>query len=266
MKNYLSNRQSIVNFYGKFSTSETLRTGVSQGSILGPLLFTIFINDLCLLVVNSNKTIFADDTTLYLKGSNLQKIACELEKDLEIVAGWLRHNRLLLNVKKSNAMIFKWKYQQNMDVMNTNIDAFEELEIKCGGERIPLVKKFTLFGVLLDEFLTFDMHTIAVCSKVNWKISVLKKSSFLFDLKFRVTLFKLFIMSKYDYCSSLFIHFSDCRNYERLDKNFAKAIKSYLKINIYNHNIEEQLTVLKNYKLIPLKLRFFKNLVFLFSL
>ena len=150
-------------------------------------------------------------------------------------------------------------------MMNTNIDAFEELEIKCGGERIPLVKKFTLLGVLL--FILLDMHIIAVCSKVNWKISVIKKSSYLFDLKSRVTLFKLFIMFKYDYCSSLFIHFSDCRNNERLDKNFAKAIKSYLKINIYNHIIEEQLTVLKNYTLIPLKLRFFKDLVFfVFSL
>ena len=72
MKYYLSNIQSIVNFYGKFSTSETLRTGVPQVSILGPLLFIIFINDLCHLVLNSNKTIFAD-TTLYLNGSNLRK-------------------------------------------------------------------------------------------------------------------------------------------------------------------------------------------------
>ncbi len=267
MKNYLSNRQSNVNFYGKFSTRETLRTGVPQGSILGPLLFVIFINNMCHLMLNSNKTIFADDTTLYLTGFNLRRIACELEKGLEIVADWLKHNRLLLNVKKSNAMIFKWKYQRKIDLMNTNIDAFKDLEIKCGGEKIPFVKKFTLLGVLLDEFLTFDLHTIAVCSKVNWKISVLKKSSYLFDIKFRVTLFKLFIMSKYDYCSSLFIHFSDGRNNERLDKNFAKAIKSYLKINIFNHNIEEQLMVLKNYTLLPLKLRFFKNFVFfVFSL
>ena len=122
---------------------------------------------MCHLVLNSNKTIFADDTTLYLTGFNLRRIACELEKDLEIVADWLKHNRLLLNVKKSNAMIFKWKYQRKMDLMNTNIDAFEDLEIKCGGEKIPFVKKFTLLGVLLDEFLTFDLHTIAVCSKVN---------------------------------------------------------------------------------------------------
>ena len=159
-------------------------------------------------------------------------------------------------------MIFKWKYQRKFDMLNTNIDAILDLEIKCDGEKIPFVKKFTLLGIILDEFLTFDLHTISVCSKVNWKVSVLRKSSYLFDIKFRIILFKLFIMSKYDYCSSLFIHFTNGDNNERLDKNFAKAIKSYLKINIYNLTIEQQLMVLKDYTLLPLKLRFFKNFVF----
>jgi hypothetical protein len=109
-------------------------------------------------------------------------------------------------------MRFKWKYQRKIDLLNTNIDAIEDIIIKCENEKIPFVKKFTLLGVILDEYLTFDLHTISICSKVNWKISVLRKSSYLFDLKFRVTLFKLFIMSKYDYCSSLFIYFSDVCN------------------------------------------------------
>ena len=88
-------------------------------------------------------------------------------------------------------MVFKWKYQRKIDVLNINIDAIDNIEIKCENEKIPFVKKFTLLGVILDEYLTFDLHTIGVCSKVNWKISVLKKSSYLFDLKFRITLFKL---------------------------------------------------------------------------
>ena len=95
-------------------------------------------------------------------------------------------------------MIFKWKYQQQFDIMNTNLDAQNNVEIKCNNQLIPFVKKFTLLGVTLDEFLTFDEHKISLCSKVNWKISILKKSSILFDLKFRTTLFKLFIMPKYD--------------------------------------------------------------------
>ena len=126
------------------------------------------------------------------------------QANLYLLTTPLFFKRLLLNVNKSNAMIFKWKYQKQIDVMNTNLDAQINVLIKCNNQLIPFVKKFTLLGVTLDEFLTFDVHTISLCSKVNWKISILKKSSFLFDLKFRTTLFKLFIMSKYDYCSSLF--------------------------------------------------------------
>jgi len=134
----------------------------------------------------------------------------------------------------------------------------EDIIIKSENEKTPFVKKFTVLGVMLDEYLTFDLHTISICSKVNRKI----KSSDLFDLKFRVTLFNLFIMSKNDYCSSLFIYFSDMGNHERLDKNFGKAIKAYLKINIFNLNIDEKLFILKNYTLLPLKLRVFKNFLF----
>jgi hypothetical protein len=105
---------------------------------------------------------------------------------------------------KSNVMIFKWRYQRQIDILNTNLDAQLKPEIKCNGEQIPFATKFTLLGVILDEYLTFDVHTISLCSKVNWKISVLKKSSYLFNLNFRITLFKLFIISKYDYCSTLF--------------------------------------------------------------
>ena len=177
------------------------------------------------------------------------------------------HNRLLLNIKKSSAMIFKWKYQQQFDKLNTNIDAINNIEIKCDGENIPFVQKFTLLGVTLDEYLTFDLHTITLCSKVNWKISVLKKSSYLFDIKFRITLFKLFIISKYDYCSSLFFHFSDYINNERLDKNYAKSLKSYLNIKISNLDMDEQFNCLKDFNLLPLRLRFFQNLTFfIFSL
>jgi hypothetical protein len=82
-----------------------------------------------------------------------------------------------------------------------------------------------------------------------------------------VILFKLFIISKYDYCSSLFIHFSDNINSERLENNYAKALRSYLKIKIKNLNIEEQYKTLKHYKLLPLNIRLFQNLVyFIFSL
>ena len=135
------------------------------------------------------------------------------------------------------------------------------------GEKIPFVKKFRLLGVILDEYLSFDLHTIELCQKVNWKISVLKRSSYLFELKFRIILFKLFIMSKYDYCSSLFFYFADSCNQERLDKNFIKSMKSYLNIKLSELNVDEQFNHLKSFNILPLQLRFFQNVVlFIFSL
>jgi hypothetical protein len=77
--------------------------------------------------LQSTKEMFADDTTL--AGNNLNKTAHELENDLEVIAEWLKHNRLLLNVKKSNAMIFRWKYQRKQDHLNTNIDALKKSSV-----------------------------------------------------------------------------------------------------------------------------------------
>jgi hypothetical protein len=82
------------------------------------------------------KTIFADDTTLLSAENNLHKIAEDLENDLKKVSEWLMHNRLLLNIKKSSSMILKWKYQQKFDQLNTNIDANNNIEIKCDSENI----------------------------------------------------------------------------------------------------------------------------------
>ena len=58
------------------------------------------------------------------------------------------------------------KNQEKIDFLNTNIDALNILSLDCNGEQIPFVKKFTLLGVLIDEYLTFDLHTIQLCSKV----------------------------------------------------------------------------------------------------
>ena len=82
IKDYLSNRKSIVKFNGSKSKHELLKSGVPQGSILGPLLFIIFINDLCHIKTQSLKCLFADDTTLLNAGKNVSDITSELESDL----------------------------------------------------------------------------------------------------------------------------------------------------------------------------------------
>ena len=115
--------------------------------------------------------LLADDTTLVTAGRNLPNLLSDLESDLKFVYEWLDQNRLLLNVSKSNPMIFKWRYQLKSDRLNTNLDAHTNSEIKYNGLNLPFAKKLTQLGVTLDEYLIFETHTISLCPKVNWKVS-----------------------------------------------------------------------------------------------
>ena len=94
-----------------------------------------------------------------------------------------------------------------------------------------------------------------MCSKVH----TLKKCAYLFDLNLKVIHFKLFIQSSYDYCSTLFFHFSDKTDSDRLDKSFIKAVNKFLNIKLYEImlDIRSQIDVLDKYHMQPLQLRFF---------
>ena len=80
------------------------------------------LDTLCHINTKAQKYIFADGTTLFIAGLNMSQLSSLLESDLKLISDWLEHNRLLLKIIKSNAMIFKWKHQRKMDALNTNID------------------------------------------------------------------------------------------------------------------------------------------------
>ena len=97
MKSYFTNRQKCVRVNSNFSMWEEIISGVTQGSILGPLLFNIFLNDLFLFVENSDLSNYADDNTLYSSGNDLEKVKQTLRQDFEIVARWFYENYMVLN-------------------------------------------------------------------------------------------------------------------------------------------------------------------------
>jgi hypothetical protein len=183
IKDYLKNRKIAVNLNQTKSKQESLCTGVPQGSVLGPLLFIIFVNDLSWLQISSKMVLFADDTTLFINGFDLDVILQQLSKDIEQVNVWLKHNNLVLNLKKTIAMHFPLSSHQKK--------LYKSLDLKFDDVNIEFVENTKLLGVTIDHMLKFDLHSSNLCKKINAKTFLLSKSIFLFTEKFRSTLFKL---------------------------------------------------------------------------
>jgi len=147
-KNYLCNRKQFVNYNGTSSSLRDITCGVPQGSVLGPLLFIIYTNDLPNALSYSKCILFADDTTIYLSLKNIHELYDKINYDLETVSDWFRANKLTLNINKTNYMIF-----------TKSINTHRQSKIiKLGPESINRVPHVKFLGIIIDEHLDWHRH------------------------------------------------------------------------------------------------------------
>ena len=105
-QSYLSNRKQFVTYNDVASNTKIVSCGVPKGSILGPLLFLIYINDLYYVCKESVPILFADDTNLFYSGNSFDDIAMKVNEELVQISNWLKANRLSLNISKTHYMVF----------------------------------------------------------------------------------------------------------------------------------------------------------------
>ena len=159
IKSYLSNRCLFVEHDGKRSNDFALKPfGVPQGSVIGPLLFLVYANDLLGCVEHCKAISFADDTTLFITGSDLSSLSRQMNSDLAVVDDWCLANSLALNAKKCEYMVFN---EKATDRNNINF------QISVQGNDIKRVSKFKLLGVIVDERLTWKDHINYISSKIS---------------------------------------------------------------------------------------------------
>ena len=160
--NYLSEREQFVFIDGIESDKRKIICGVPQGSVLGPLLFLIFINDL------PNATefltlLFADDTTFQITGQKIETLFEKCNLELVKAATWFKTNKLTLNVKKTKFMLFEGKKEKtNLEGLDLKID--DKIIDQVGSNCEEKVFKFV--GHVLDDKLTWSGHIEHICKKL----------------------------------------------------------------------------------------------------
>ena len=157
-KSYLDNRKQYVSLNSLKSNTKPINCGVPQGSVLGPLLFILFINDLPSCSPTGNFRIFADDTNVFIHGDNIEELITACRDIMIALSSWFLINKLTLNADKSSFTIFK----SPKKVINNIPDSIGFLNHKI--DRVSSIK---FLGIILDENLSFDLHINDVCSKLK---------------------------------------------------------------------------------------------------
>ena len=162
-KSYLSNRQQYVEFNGISSESCEIKWGVSQGSLLGPLLFLLYINDLCNVSKVVDFILFADDTNIFFSHKDFNLLPEILNSEMLKLTQWCRANKLSINFKKSNFMVFRPRQRrQTLDI-----------SIQIDNNVIERVKETVFLGVILDEHLSWKPHILSVSRKTSKSIGII---------------------------------------------------------------------------------------------
>ena len=188
-KSYLSNRYQIVKYNDHESDPLNILCRVPQGSISGPLLFLVYINDLPMVSSPFMPILFADDTNLFCTNDKLYSLVNKINVELVEIFTWVRVNKLSLNIEKTNFMLFTPKgFSRNID------------HITIDGQRIEEVRHTEFLGVILDNKLNWHAHCEYICGKMSKGISIIIKARKVFNEATLLSLYNSLILPYLSYC------------------------------------------------------------------
>lgn len=248
-ESYLDSREQKCSVNGNLSEPRQISCGVPQGSILGPLLFLIYINDLPNCLVMAQPRMFADDTNITVSADNLSDLRLNLNKALTDLSVWLKANKLSLNLTKTEYMIIGSR--QRIKATTDNESIIVQLESKT----ISKVDSTKSLGVHIDANLSWKTHVDSTSKKISSGIGALKRLRPFVSQETSTKIYKSLIEPYFDYCNGVW-HNTSNELCDKLQKLQNRAVRIITKSD-YKASVSP---LLKTLNLVPLSTRWKRQL------
>lgn len=226
IKSYLQDRNQYVTISGHNSQNKKLKYGVPQGSILGPLLFIVYINDIPNIHKFAKFILYADDANIIITGKTIQEIDENFTKLSSALTDWVNTNGLSLNIKKTNYLIFS-NVKHSLNTFQPMIN------------NIPIEEKTSarFLGVIIDNKLKWTQHIQSIRTKMARYIGFLYKLRGILPISVLLTIFHSFVQSHLNYCSLVW-GFASKSNIDAIFRSQKKAIRAIMQgnVNFFYHD------------------------------
>ena len=227
LTSYLSDRRPVVKYCSKISANLPISRGVPQGSVLGPLLFILFINEFTAIFSDSSCHMYADDTSLYCHGPSLNYVQDILQDKLNAAEKWLFGNELLVNAKKSNVLLVSTKPLVTVD-----------FRVSLCNLPIPVNDEVKLLGVFSTK-LNFTSHVHNLLKKLSSKVGLPHRLSKSLEKEQLCLVYFALIQANIDYCLSIWGSFCNTHlnKIQCLQNRCAHIVTGVYDYNIPSSNL-----------------------------